>query len=341
VLINVALALQHALIWSRIPDSESTYWGNKYNVFHTDRDEHSFFRWSLDRFREIAEFPGYRRSLWESDLISADGLEGLRSVDAFVWLLAWVLGLGLLFRRRQVLAVLLLVLPCLALWLFNALDLWPMGAFRTNLFVLLYATAIAVVPFDGHWEARARWLASLPALLLVVVPLLGFERDWHASKRAQCNDGDLPEALTKLEALRREETSGSTDALLLSYGTCSEWEYYSRIHPDASKFRRPVDRYFAAARCVNKRKLHDTLLEETGAGARVWIVGNYKLPVASLAEAAGDARLELLARTRAGSLWIIAFQSSEVAGSVDKTGRRRSSQFEDDADDNAADVRRP
>jgi hypothetical protein len=87
--------------------------------------------------------------------------------------------------------------------------------------------------------------------------------------------------------------------------------------------------------------LHDTLLEETGAGARVWIVGNYKLPVASMAEAAGDASLEQLARTRAGSLWIIAFQSSEVAGSVDKTGRRRSSQFEDDADDNAADVRRP
>jgi hypothetical protein len=340
VLINVALALQYALVWSRIPDSESTYWGNKYNVFHTDRDEHSYLRWSVDRFREIAEFPGDRRSLWEFNLISADGLEGLRSVDAFVWLFAWLLGLGLLFRRRQVRAVLLLVVPCLVLWLFNALDFWPMGAFRTNVFVLLYATATAVVPLDGHWEARARWLTSLPALLLVVVPLLVFERDWHASKRAQCNDGDLPEALTKLDALRRQKTSGRADVLLLSYGTCSEWEYYSRIHPDASKFRRPVDRHFAA-RCVKKRELHDALLEKTGAGARVWIVGNYKLPVTTLAEAAGDTNLELLAKTRAGSLWIVAFQSSEVAGSVDKTGRRRSSQVEDDANDNADDVRRP
>jgi hypothetical protein len=340
LLLNVALALQYALIWSRIPDSESTYWGNKYNVFHTDADQHSYLRWSFHRFREIAEFPGHRRWLWESNLISADGLEGLRGVDSFAWSFAWLLGLGLLVRRRQVRAALLLVLPCLVLWLFNALDFWPMGAFRTNLCVLLYSTAIAVVPFDGNWATRARRLAPVPAVLLVVVPLVVFERDWHASKRAQCNDGDLPDALRKLVAIRREKTSERTDVLLFSYGTCSEWEYYWRIHPDAAKFRQPVERYFVA-RCVKKRELDDTLLNETGAGARVWIVGNYKLPVASLAEAAADAKLELLAKTRSGSVSIVAFQSSDVSGSVDEIRQRPSSQFEDEANDNAAGGRRP
>jgi hypothetical protein len=227
------------------------------------------------------------------------------------------------------------------LWSFNALGFWPMGAFRTNLFVLLYATAVTVVPFDGLWErTRARWLSAAPALLFVIVPVLLFERDWHASKRAQCDDGDLLEACTRLDALRREKTNRRTDVLLFSYGTCSEWEYYFRIHPDASKFRRPLERQFAA-RCVTRRALPDTLVDETAAGARVWIVGNYKLPVASLAQAAEAAQLELVAKTRVKSLWIVAFQSSDASDPIDETRRHESFQFEDDVDDNAADVRRP
>lgn len=329
-LINAALVLQYAFIWSRIPESESTYWGNRYNVFHVESDGQSYVRWSLDRFREIAEFPGDRRTLWVPDVVSASVSDVLRSLDSFVWTFAWLFGLGLLLSRRKVRVLPLLVLPCLVLWAFNALDFWPMGAFRTNLFVLVYATAVAVVPFDGSWGRTAPWFAPVPALFLVVAPLVAFERDWHASKRSQCGDGHLLEALAALEALRDENANEAREELLVSYGACSQWEYYVRIHPDAPRFRKDTERHFTG-RCVKKQTVREELFDGTASGARVWLLGGRKLRAAALANKDGQSRLELLSEARVGSLVIASFQKPQAPEPVVRRRRPRSSQFEGDA----------
>lgn len=326
VLINAVLALQYALIWSRIPPDDSAYWARRYNIFHVASDKHSYLRWSLDRFREVAEFPGYRRSLWELDVVSIGVGDALRSVDSFVWTLAWLVGLVVLLSRRKVRPILLLVLPSLVLWVFNALDFWPMGAFRSNTFLLLYATAVAAVPFDVGWKRTVPWFAPIPALLLVVLPLLVFERDWHASKRAQSGDGYLPEALAKLEELRGENPSPGREAVLVSYNACPEWEYYSQVHPDAPRLRKATERHFAV-RCVKRLTVREELLEGTKSGARVWLIGEHKTRPASIANKAGDGNLELVIDTHVGPLVIASFQKRQPSSPARQTRRRRNTQI--------------
>jgi hypothetical protein len=305
-LVILSLGAQYALIWSRIPNDESTYWGNKYNVFHIDGNAPSYLRWSLDRWLETTQFSGDRRRFWSLVSVSNAGIGNLRTVDGLAWSLACFAGLGLLIQRRQLRPALLLVMPCFVLWAFNGLGLWPMGVFRTNLFLLGYTAALAAMAFDWSWPRRAHALSLLPAAVLVIIPLLLFERDWHARKRALGFDGNLLNALQTIVTLRHE-TPHSGRELILFGGICPQWEYYSRVHPDAQSVHRKLGGHFDT-RCARPHDLPGIIQRATSTGMRVWTLVRRAPPAARLIEGPTGQDVEILTETRQGSLRLAAFR---------------------------------
>ncbi|HEV8548538.1 MAG TPA: hypothetical protein VGQ57_05905, partial [Polyangiaceae bacterium] len=202
-----ALLGQYILIWSRIPKEESSYWAGKYSVFYSAESGVSYLDWLRERWSGVLGFPGMRRHFWEARSLSPALLDGFRSVDGVVWVLFALGGLALLCVRRRVTVLVLVALPYVVLWLFNALRFWPLGAFRTNLFTLVYTSALAAAAFDWRRESARSpaWFTAAPACLLVVAPLLLFEKNWHANKRAFAYDGHMPAALALLREARAGE----------------------------------------------------------------------------------------------------------------------------------------
>ena len=108
----------------------------------------------------------------------AESARKLAEVGGYAWLGLHGLGLvALLAYRRQWL--LLLGGPLLVSMAFNALSLWPFGAFRSNVFLLAYLVLIPMVGLDvlltAH-AALARLAGALGSAVLLVTNLsAGFE----------------------------------------------------------------------------------------------------------------------------------------------------------------------
>jgi hypothetical protein len=302
----LVLLLQYWLVWSRIPASDSDFWGKKYGVFHTVYSQQSYLAWFLDKYRDLREFPGYRRIYWSSSVLSDGALTLLQRLDGLFWSLAHALGLGFMLFRRRFREVALLVVPLLTWWAFNVLDLWPMGVFRANLFVLCYLAAIACAAFD--WELRERFAWFAPAVaLLVLIPLCFFETDWHATKRAECNGGSLPPALARLRGFRHAEKKRGRETVLFSTGACTQWEYYSEVHPSKDSLHQKLDPLFDA-RCSRKEQMPRDLTIGTRHGRRAWVVLDRRRDVDKLAVGKDGQTLDIVEERAIGSLRIVAFR---------------------------------
>jgi hypothetical protein len=142
------------------------------------------------------------------------------------------MGLMVIVWRRRFREGALIVLPLLVLWVFNALGHWPMGAFRTNVFTLVYTTAIAGMAFDVPEGDRVRWLAAVPTLIVVALPLFLFERIWHERKHAFAYDSQLPKLMQRLVDVRQKVGKAP---LILDRRTCQPWRFYTQFHPTTSK----------------------------------------------------------------------------------------------------------
>jgi hypothetical protein len=152
-------------------------------------------------------------------------------VDVAVWQVLGVLGVGLLVHRRQKREQVLLLGPLVLMVLFNALGSWPLGAFRTNLFTLVYAAALAGVALERRREtAPAAW-DLVPVGALVVLPFLLLGNTKHDTKWAMSADSAFPEALKALGALRAEVHARGRSQLVLDAASCSPFRYYTRYHP--------------------------------------------------------------------------------------------------------------
>ncbi len=253
--LSVGLTLGlYFLVWSRIATgggSDTNYWGKKYDVFYLEgTSPGTLWSWTLDKLGELAAMPGVRRELWpEHHVFSREVAEQLQSIDAKLWWCLAALGLVSLAVRRRVVPLLLLVTPLLVFTAFGLLGYWPYGHFRTNLFALFYSAAFAAAAFELPLPKVAnpsRWLSAVPALALVVLPLLVFERDWHRFKESTIT-GNYPiqEVFsTLLELQGRRPSDGEPDVLVIDLDGCDLWELYTQRHPDYVELGKELARRF-------------------------------------------------------------------------------------------------
>jgi hypothetical protein len=238
------VASLYVFVWSRIDHTkEEKYWGRKYNVFYvpskTTEDQTD---WTVSRYEEIVAMPGSRRRLWKSERYDESRIAELRSFDSVVWILLHVAGLTFIIRTRRWREALLLVLPLDVTTAFNVFGFWPLGEFRTNLFALVYAAAIAAFAVERNAE-RVRWEDFIPAAALVLAPLLAFERTWHAEKHMYSTSIDYRRAMRSLVSLQAPSYPGQPERLVADSWTCDPLEYYSKYHP---RFSRKLGKTFAS-----------------------------------------------------------------------------------------------
>jgi 4-amino-4-deoxy-L-arabinose transferase-like glycosyltransferase len=299
----VTLGLQYWLVWSRIPQDESNYWGDKYNVFHTGVDDQPYVAWLAEKLRDITAYPGYRRELWKLRFLSDEAMESLRGVDTLLWSILALVGLGFVSFAKKWRLLLLLALPLGVLWLFNWLDFWPLGAFRTNLFVLIYGASLAAFALDRPlaWWKRHDFMPLVPAFALVVAPLFLFDHGFHKIKRGQAHEGFMPYTLSKLGGLRLREVAPVKELLLVGTRGCPQWEYYSRFHPRAREITGVIKQMFHV-RCRSDEELARAVHRAARNGSRVWVLLQGDLMAESLAKGPPGDRLDIVDHFEVGWL---------------------------------------
>jgi len=160
-------------------------------------------------------------------------LAELKGLDIGVWHALGLLGVIALFVRGKRREALLLLGPLAVLITFNALGFWPLGAFRTNLFALLYAAGVAAAAVDRPGSEPDGW-DLMPAGVLVVIPFLLLGKTTHATKSSMSADSAFPAAMQAVISLQRSEDITVKSLLALDNASCSPWKYYTRYHPDKS-----------------------------------------------------------------------------------------------------------
>lgn len=272
-LVILLLVCQYVFIWSRLESSEAEYWAKKYNVFRSEASSESYASWWSWKYWTIATFPGFRSAIWQSNWLPSGELRHLADLNGFLWVSLHALGAIAMFARKRVYHVLLLLSPLLVMTLFNRLGYWPFGVFRTNLFVIVYAAAIPVMALDGSPERRARWMGPLPALALVILPLLMFEHNWHARKRSLAVHSNFPAILETLFEQRVGNSDPAPETLFLGSGTCELWDYYTHYHPETSRqFGRTLQTAYNA-RCIGQGRFSGEVQRALRkSDQRAWIV---------------------------------------------------------------------
>ncbi len=242
------LALLSALYWyfwrfvssnhDRVSGLTSA-WFKSWDVFYLPNEGESRLGWLARKYAEIAGFPGMRRTIWWPEEPEPGSVQGLLSfTDLAVWTLLFSAGLAAMAFGRRWRELLLVIPALLSLVALNWLTLWPLGAFRTNLFLLVYSVVVAVMAFDtplpdGRLWGRFNPLLTrlgrvVPVAVLVFLPLLIFERDFHRTKGSIVNTEfiRLVEAALELQGETQEP-----EPMVLDIYLCSVWRYYTRVHP--------------------------------------------------------------------------------------------------------------
>jgi 4-amino-4-deoxy-L-arabinose transferase-like glycosyltransferase len=250
---SIALVVAfYVLAWRHLEagqDSQATrYWGHRYDVFYQGPGSHGL--WLLEKQFDLAGLPGLRREGW------ADRQPLLASFDWGIWALLHLAGLVTLGLQRRLRDAVLLTLPLAALFVFNLLGYWPAGAFRTNLFALLYAAAIAGVALD--WPFLSKPVAAIcPSVCLVIAPLLAFESDFHATKTVPAVAGTsaMPDAMRRLAALKGfGEVGDQKEPLLLDGSACACFLYYTTLHPGYRRMTAKITADFEPICSRNSRR---------------------------------------------------------------------------------------
>jgi 4-amino-4-deoxy-L-arabinose transferase-like glycosyltransferase len=235
----------YQLTLHRVPTQENeTYWGKKYDVFYTTAQSEgakkSHAAWLADKYTDMASLPGLRRDLWRPPVPSLKGaLKALARVDRTMWLALHFLGLGYLFAKRRELFF-IMTTPYFVLIAVNAAGKWPIGAFRTNLFLCAYILPIAVIGFDwlANHTNRRTWAALGAVAAITLVPGFAFGFDIRQPKSfwgARSHQERL--ILEKLRGWReehlRERPNARPERLILDCHTWHSHIYYLKYNPSA------------------------------------------------------------------------------------------------------------
>ena len=296
-LIIAALLAQYLLLWRHMPKDGANYWGAKYNVFYTADQKKSYLAWLFDRYCEMAEFPGVRRDHWDG--WTHDARARFRLIDRGVWLALHVGGLAVLAWQRRWREALLLVLPLVLIVAFNAAKVWPIGPFRSDIFTLVYFSAIAAMSLDGFARDRARFYSAVPALVIVALPLFVFERVWHARKQYLTYDSKFPAIIGRLLSARRIG-DGEREPVLLDRRSCEPWRFYTRFHPETKLLEpRVADRY--DVRCIkDDKRIGAELLASATSERPEWIVLHTGHRMAQILRQPSLSTLQVLGRWEIG-----------------------------------------
>jgi hypothetical protein len=269
------LALAHYYFdWKQLATGSepvTEYWGRRYDVFYEPTTNEAHWHWLVRKYLDMAAFPGGRREHWHSlSALGSNGLGTLARMDRVLWALLHVLGIAVLAYRRRVMELVLVGTPLLVLMVFNALGHWPIGPFRTNLFVLAYTAPMAAFAFDS--EQPFTLSGVIPTLVLVFMPLLLFERDWHRTKHYAAPACPLWAMIGTLKTLQGADYHGDAEPLILDGYTCRVWDYYFEANPDHRAQAPDLARRFIRM-CVPFNRSTAATLQHTAehaAGARVW-----------------------------------------------------------------------
>jgi len=272
VAILLLLFAQYWFIWRNLDAHEASFWAKKYGVFYEPSRRRSFAGWWFGRYVEVTQFPGLRRRYWAAGWVSAKELATLRSVDGWLWLLVHGLGVSWLLVARRFRMLTLLGLPLLTTSVMNYLGHWPFGAFRTNLFLVGYMAAFAGMALDAPRARTSRWPALVPAFVLVVLPLVLFDRWWNQRKMSLGYDTDLPLVLEALTTREPPPAEGRV-ILLLSRRSCDTYEYYATTHPATSKQYGDALRRTFTVHCLSSLPdLAAGILELTPQEGHAWLL---------------------------------------------------------------------
>jgi hypothetical protein len=225
----------YALFWRvEVHDGERTvnYWGSKYDVFFVPSEGRTTSRlaWTAGKVAEVAALPGLARDGWSAPSLQKQTLLELERIDAHVWEALSLVGLAALLARRRRIEALLLIGPIAVMVLLNSFGYWPLGAFRTNLFLLVYGAGLAISATDAR-DVHTRW-SILPAAGLIVVPFILFANATVTRKGTMAANSSFTLALRTLQRMRSEvETRPIKPVLALDNASCAIWRYYSGYHP--------------------------------------------------------------------------------------------------------------
>lgn len=278
IVLVLVLALQYWFIWRHIKSDAPSFWGHKYNVFYVEDSDQSHVGWLLSRYGEQAAFPALRHKSWDASWISRRRLHQIADVETVIWCVMHVAGLVVLAVRRRFREATLLLMPFATITLMNALGQWPLGPFRTNLFLLVYGTAIASMAFDWLVVAPLRWVAVAPAVVLVLLPLCLFDREWNARKRALSADADLAKVVRALVENEPEPPRDQRQRtpLFLSGRVCSPYDYYSSVNPRTSqRFRQALQRRFERRCTRTAQDVEAELARSVPAEGHAWLVTDF------------------------------------------------------------------
>jgi hypothetical protein len=321
VAIILGLCLQYFLMWKYLPADHTEFWGTKYNVFHTLRDRHGYLAWSLDRLQDLAAMPGMRRTQWSADWLTSDARQVLRQMDEVLWTCLVLAGLVTIAWQRRLRHALLVVLPLGVLWAFNRAGFWPLGAFRTNVFTVVYTGAIAALAFDTKRGLGSLALSLAPVGVLVILPLALFERSWHEHKRNFTYDSTFPRAIELLA--RNEPAAGEAlpELLVLDRRSCDPWRYYTTYHPRVSRrFAAAIAEKYVVKCAAQDGDLPRELLAETASGRRRWTVLHVTRPFDKMMRSGRFGTLQVVTREDVGSHTVVALaaQSGRARAAAEK-----------------------
>ncbi len=225
------------------------FWGKKYDVFYLPNAQQAHpvlarAQWLALKYRDLATFPAsHGTALAASDSRVPSWTLQLAAVGSVAWFALHAAGLGaLLSSRRQWL--LLLCGPLLVNVAFNAVSLWPFGAFRTNVFLLAYLIPIPMLGLDMLLAGGALVTRSAGGLGAVTVLLAnlssGFEP--HIRKHFFCTQTEMRSLVERIAPLRAQlpnELKLRPTMVLLDANACTPFIFEAR-HNDS------VQRQFGA-----------------------------------------------------------------------------------------------
>jgi hypothetical protein len=272
---TVAILLSlYLMIWRNLDqEGERDYWGQRYDVFYIGQPEQgSYLAWLGQKLGDVLAMPGMRREHWESVAIPETPLPLDAAIDRGLWIGLALVGTVVLFRRRRLHELLLLLGTLGVLTLFNAIGRWPYGAFRTNLFLLAYVTPLAAVAFDWRWRrSQSRWLAPIPALALVVLPFFVLNEHFHAYKSSFTATSYFPEIIDHLLRQQGKDYAKGPELLLMDTRSCADWRYYVRYHPRMAPRRFELENERFRLKCgKSTRKLLLIAASKLNRGERMW-----------------------------------------------------------------------
>ncbi len=273
------------LALSNVTKEERTesYWGKKYDVFYEKTETLTRFDWTLQKLGDLASFVSMRSQFWSlSPKISERKAAELAAADRLFWVGLTYAGVWALWKKRRDLLV-LYATPMLVMLLGNAIGKWPLGAFRVNLFALVYTLPLPFLgmQFLAEVDRRMTWVTGTLAMALTVIPGFRFGFDWHGHKRTFTRDFYQREVIAKLYEYRKQQTAKDPTLprarLLLEPHTWYPNEFYLHDQPD---FKAKYEQFFADNFIIEKVSggtLNSKLPQRLRRGGRaqgIWLVSS-------------------------------------------------------------------